>query len=760
MIAQTLSKLDYPLSMVLNEFEIEHLVIMHFYLSNRDLRQNLGVSMEGLLEIASTELSPIIKKKSKKDLITSILDNSKEFEPQPLLVSIYKCNQKTENILVNLIVGLVEYTFSQRLSNFDKSKKADDSFIDNFFKYITIKGKDLLTLFGFVHLLGQTEEKAEVSYLPKEIRAVFTSQIIERIFYYQVVLNGKELKTCYSNIKSLEARNKASLEEFFKKNTKIEKLKDDIKEFTKKNKELEAKIKEISRKPGNPELMQQLYDDLKKKDDQIQKLISDIKNIKEKPVKTNETLINNLNDKILELRKLHDEKKEEIRKLKIEVQKYEKADPRDVVQKYFTSNEMDEELFQLISPLYEKYKEPKEIKETPKQETPVVQNLYTIGYCIIEGDKHKAVLPYGKEMDLLNLPDSTYLGEGQFICVDIYGNYKWSYSYKVEHSPLERDADCYGAVSFRNDEPYIDRGRSNYVKVKINNPNLFLREKQVVSVDSNNEFIRYYKPAKMNADFLMRSIKIRGQSAAFVLKVLPSSGFFIRDIETGKEDFKVFKPTNSTILEQQVICYKEDEIINVFNSSKFYTMSSYYTLSYGTVEHKNGMVYAKKLSGEVALINLLPNFALNDGQVVALDEFNNYVMTKESLDNLHPNGPRIRSENKVSYIEDKRAEKISISDDAHIVCVVGNTKFFPAYSQALLRSGHKAVFADGYDSWLNIKREIREANIIVVITRFVSHENMGKIKEEISDKQVIYSEYDGANRIAEEVNKTFPEKIS
>jgi len=41
--------------------------------------------------------------------------------------------------------------------------------------------------------------------------------------------------------------------------------------------------------------------------------------------------------------------------------------------------------------------------------------------------------------------------------------------------------------------------------------------------------------------------------------------------------------------------------------------------------------------------------------------------------------------------------------------------------------------------------------VVVVVTSHISHDNMWRVKKEITDIPVIYSEFDGANRILEKV---------
>jgi len=64
---------------------------------------------------------------------------------------------------------------------------------------------------------------------------------------------------------------------------------------------------------------------------------------------------------------------------------------------------------------------------------------------------------------------------------------------------------------------------------------------------------------------------------------------------------------------------------------------------------------------------------------------------------------------------------------------------------------YKAEVLEGFEPWAKISNVLRDTDVVVVVTSHISHDNMWRVKKEITDIPVIYSEFDGANRILEKV---------
>lgn len=387
------------------------------------------------------------------------------------------------------------------------------------------------------------------------------------------------------------------------------------------------------------------------------------------------------------------------------------------------------------------------LQNEPKKRSKPVMPSPAICYCIIDNSKHYAVLPNKEVIEIMDIPPAIYLAHGQFILIDEYGCFKYAFPYKISDNELNQSINNFAVVSFKDSVAFVEKGDG--ILHKLNNvpANIQLRDKNIVSVDSQNNFIRFYKPVKHNADSFLMSAKAKGHQMVFVLKVLPD-GALLRDIETGKEFFSYLDAGNIMFKENQVICICGNKVISVFSSYKFYTLSSYYDkFEYGTVEIKDGLAFLQKLTGEKVIIKDAPS-NLCSGQVIYVDENNNFCGIEDSGEDIENDEVKKNIE-KIKIL--KKASKNNKIEVTKQVLILGNKAYENSYKLCFLKYGYKAEVLEGFDPWAKINSLLKETDIVVVIISHVSHDNMWRIKKEIIDIPVIYSEFDGANRILEQV---------
>lgn len=386
-------------------------------------------------------------------------------------------------------------------------------------------------------------------------------------------------------------------------------------------------------------------------------------------------------------------------------------------------------------------------QDKPKRYTKVYQSP-RIGYCMIEGNIHYIVFPNKEKQKIFDIPTSIYIAQNQFILVDEYNCFRYAFPYWVgDNEIITSNINSFAVVSMKDNDIYIEKGDNVFQRLNNIPSTVQLREKNIVSVDSQNSFIRFYKPIKHNADSFMQSAKAKGHQLTFVLKILPD-GVLLRDIETGKEFFKAMSADGATFKEQQILCLHEGNIVHSLNSCKFYTLSSFYDkFEYGIIEIKDGLTFLKKLSGETVIINDAPLY-LKAGQVAYVDENNNFCGIEDNgevpeSDTVKRNVTNIHTFKRIS-----KKDKIEVTKS---VLILGNNTYANSYKLCLLKFGYKAEVIEGFEPWTKINTEIKETDIVVVITSHISHDNMWRVKKEITDIPVIYSEFDGANRILEQV---------
>jgi len=384
--------------------------------------------------------------------------------------------------------------------------------------------------------------------------------------------------------------------------------------------------------------------------------------------------------------------------------------------------------------------------EGVKQNRPI-STISRIGCCNIENSKHYAVFPNKETEEITDIPAAVYLAQGQFVLVDEYGRFKYVFPYGIGDNESNQSVSSFAVVCINEKGIYIEKGDSILQKLDNIPASVQLRDKNIVSVDSQNRFIRFYKSVRHNADSFMASAKAKGHQMVFVLKILQDTAI-LRDIETGKDFCKHIYTGNTTIREGQVVCLQDDKVVTAFNSSKFYTLSSYYNnFEYGTVEIKDGLAFLCKLTGEKVIIKDAPEY-LHSGQVAYVDENNNFCGIEDNGEGFENDTVKRKVTNIRTYRKTSRYAKIEVTKK---VLILGNNSYANSYKLSLLKYGYKTEVLEGFEPWARINSELKEMDIIVVITSHISHDNMWRIKKEINGTPVIYSEFDGANRILEQI---------
>ncbi len=505
-------------------------------------------------------------------------------------------------------------------------------------------------------------------------------------------------------------------------------------------KKAEWDLKEQTRKDA--EIISKLQEELYKKNRQIQKLV---KLLKENKSKINERLVKKLDKRIHELTELNSQKKYKIRALKRELELV-KSNKLQLISGYLQENGMEQDLYNIIKPYFFEHNHSEiNIKNDSEQ-----SGRAMIGYCTIENDKHYIVLSNGTKTEIMNIPLSTYIGERQFVLVYRDFNYKKNFNSKFEEFEADYLIKSYGLAVCRDDSCYINKEDNSCSIERINNipRTIQLRHGQVVSVGANNNFYRFYKVIWQNADTYMKSIKAKGHQLVALIKIL-KNGAYLRDIETGSEFIKDLDLNfcGTPVQEYQILCLEKDKIINVFSNFRFYSLSSYYSLSeHGTVEIRNNTVFLRKLSGELIIVNNIPpDIELLPEQIIFVDEKNDFIGIKQNYNNRILELPRKRT---VIY---KNVLKQKIPEIKKNVLIIGNKQYEFSYKMTLLKYGYKAIIFEGYESWSKINSEFRNADLIVIVPNFISHDNMWRIKKDVTDIPIIYSEHDGANRILETI---------
>jgi len=450
-----------------------------------------------------------------------------------------------------------------------------------------------------------------------------------------------------------------------------------------------------------------------------------------------------LNDKFAKLHAKYSLKSKECSQLTKELDKHNEWDLFTELKSYLEKNGMTESLMILLHQYLDEYS--KNIKPASSYSEERIE--LTIGYCVINNDGH--FLSFGKDElhKLYNIPEDTYLSQGQFVVVD--QDYCFIYLLDNVYEAIHgfENVKAFVSVSFDKD------GKLNNV---INPRDYNLREHQVVAVNADNEVIHVFRKAHFNADNSLKSALIRGQKVYLIIKSI-QGGYFARDIETSCDVFLDELVWLQKIEDHAIIFVHDKRVIKHIDSSLFYTRSSLYSYKkWGTIEVIDSQPYINLENHERLIVGqLLKTYQITEGDYISIDEFGNYIEWKENVDYSELTiEQKVKNNNRLSNcskLHDIKDEEVPIVMDERDIVIIGDTQLETAYKFAFLKKGLDVSVVDGLDPWHKISKAANGADYIVYVTDYANHSVYNKIKNTYDSDSVIYAGHGGANRILEQV---------
>lgn len=505
----------------------------------------------------------------------------------------------------------------------------------------------------------------------------------------------------------------------------------------------------------------------------IDKVITEIKNMEKEVIEnvkkefsdnTYKSIIDHLNEKISDLKSALKTKSKDYNILSIEYRTLINKPIIQTIKEYIKENGPTKDLLNIIN-LYSPYKADQISNEVKNKKEVEDCKEDPIGYCIIVDNKHYVKFPNGQTFEILDLPEGTYLTEGQVVLVSSKGEFKFAFQYTclgIGLHPLVELA----VVTVVSDNQYQVGINRKLKELKSVPKDIRLKNMQVIVIDKDGNYVRGLRRVSLNADSLIPSMRIKGHIPYFVLKVISKNKFVLRKIDSEMEKDKfILKQINDEIEVEKEITYtntdikrysviglnKYNEIVSYFPTGKFYTLSSYYKKSkYGIIEYVDNIPYAKIIEDKqlIKILEIPGNITLEDGKVVKIDEFGNLLevvndqnshIKREVIPIKHYDG-----ENKERYANQEIKKNISI---------LGNLSYSVSYKLAFLKKGYNAEIVDGFDTWKKVYREIKDKDLVILTIGFVSHENMFEIKK--TDIPTMFSEFDGANMLIKQVEEYY-----
>lgn len=556
-------------------------------------------------------------------------------------------------------------------------------------------------------------------------------------------------------------KNSLQLEE---RNTKIKELKENIKELNKQLKdcqkiiemsEIKDSIKNIEGSIKNIEMFNNGFSD-------------EIKSMKKNIIVTSyENQIENYITRVSDLKKELSLKSLELKEIKKEFDNY-KFKIEDNFIEHIKQNGVSGKVLDFIKTLEtdihnEDFTFDSDIcpDSIPCIEEPSIDNgnfaFGGLGYTSIEDGIHYVNFINGAKEEIIDLSDKIFLAEGQFILVDE--------DYRLTKTTISKYEDNGKSISslrlgiVESVDPLIIKVNNNVVEnIKFDISRGFYKPNQVIALNDDNYIARAFRTIKFNADETVKSIKARGLDAYYVLDVFSNSFFKLRNIENGIEDIYSLETNGVDISKFSVVFVKDLTVVSVTAQSKFYTASTFYKekVIFGPVIIENGVTKIQKQSGEISLVNNIPDsYIIDNGDVVAVDEFNNFLYVSNTNDLYLEKSMLKKTAKQVASSKDN-SKPIKTKGE---ITIIGNLFYKNSYTMSFFKIGYKVNMLHGYDTSINkIVQTAKDSEAIIVNTSYCSHDNFWQIKDEVKDGALshlkyIFTQEDGANMLVYKFNE-------
>lgn len=757
-----LSDKPFPIVDFVQEMDKRELLFF-FYLStqkdNEDILESVGKvdDIDHFYRIAQKVVGSRFNKLSKERVVDEVVQRLQKRLPSTMVYSsVYDYNFEKDFVIFSkqllAIERLVTIQFLKKIKRVVQSgverSISNSTELENLYLF---ENKPILNTLGLTMLIAKIDAtqdsehpKNDIDELRESLIMIFYKQFlnkeIEQRLYSEELLRKKDLLI---EKVSKEATKK---EELFKKTKeKCSQLTKELKEIEKdKKKKIQDSIKQIEQ-----EKEEKYKAEVIRLETVVESLRQELKSHIEREKKRLEENTLNLKNEIKVLKEKEKEYLSEINQYKRKVSAFESKSLETTLREYLKEQELPKEVSELL-------REQLVLQDVSVRDDSVEVEIkhkieQRIGYCQIEEDKHFVTFANGEKLEIQNIPESTYIGENQFVKVDASGAFKYIFGY--HYVPSERDYQIvdFGSIIYKGSEPFMIKAIWDERKIENLSSHIHLRDSQVISVNGRGELVRFYGTVQHNADNYMKSIQAKGQEAYYVMKSFPN-GMMLRSLSTGEETFQEIDLNGYEVKEQEILCVKDNQVVHVYRSPRFYTHSSYYKKAQtGVAEIQEDKVFIRKLSGEIVIVNDIPaRFSILDGDTLVVDENANFITVKKEKKMETPVERKRMGISKQTA--KKRSERIKIERE---VLIVGKITYENSYKMAFFKNGYRAEVIDGYEPWNRIRSSLKDKDAVVVVSDFISHDNMFRLKDEGLDIPLLFPEYDGANRILEEVEAIF-----
>lgn len=773
---------------LINQLSKEELIYCHLHCcTNEEFMEELGdydlpLSKNDFEQIKRTlNLKKVKVNRIREDLIKFIEadENTNEWFD----ISVFENRGLSDgNVFYLLFFSLMSRELADVFKGFDKSKIAKflsevSSYIDDKKpEYYTLKSLAAIVVLDKLNNLAGSEELMEImegdKAAVKEISDDVKSEVVNIQKALVVCLYNNYSICCKDTIDSMNKEYNVFKNEVKKSNLQLEERNNKIKELKENIRELNKQLKDCQKVLEFSDIkdsIKNIENTLKNIEKSNSNVSDEIKNVKKNIVSTSyENQINNFITRVTDLKRELSSKNLEFKELKKEFDNY-KVNIEENFIEHVRTNGISSRVLEFIKPLivdsseYEitDIEEPLNLNVEHSSEVlveeykaPVFNGL---GYVSIEEGAHYVNLLNGSSEKIVDLSDKIFLSEGQFIIVDEEYRLTKTTTSKYEYNGKSIAGLKLGVVE--SVDPFVIRANDEIIRdIKFVGSKGYYKLNQVIALNEDNYVIRAFRTIRFNADETFKSVKARGITAYYVLDVFSNSFFKLRNIETGVEDIYTLDTNGVDISKLSIVFVKDLVVVSATTQSKFYTASNFYKdrVVYGPIQIENGVVKITKQSGEISLVNNIPeSYIIESGDVVAVDEFNNFLYISNT-DDLYLEKSMLRKTARQIVSGKDNSKPIESKGE---ITIIGNLFYKNSYTMSFFKIGYKVNMLHGYDTSINkIIQTAKDSEAIIVNTSYCSHDNFWQIKDEVKDGSLshlkyIFTQEDGANMLVHKFNE-------
>lgn len=356
-----------------------------------------------------------------------------------------------------------------------------------------------------------------------------------------------------------------------------------------------------------------------------------------------------------------------------------------------------------------------------------------IGYCIVNADGHFIRLADGTTEAIHNIPDHIYLSDDEFI--EVTKDFEFARALNSFFRQSVEDGQiAHFAQIEQVHQDFVAKfdGKSIRYRTEKNfNP----RHGQIISLNSEQELVRYYTSKYVTLDDLIASIKLK-QHAPYFIELVLKNGYAMRNILTNEQTFIALdKPLSKGCF---VVLKDEQSLLYTDYTGLQYKRSNFYKKkTLASISDIHDDVFVLKANQEyVMLTNVLNDYTPELGDMIWIDEEHAMisVIEEQEHDVTATLEQRLKNHPTMKVLRQTPKKPMLINQK---LVIIGNVRLSERYKIHFAQFGFETETVDGFGSFEKIRMACAKADVIIYSTAFTSHKNSGKVKTDITQYVIL-----------------------